>query len=98
MFFLMSPNGRKNGIRLSVGLVVSHFFSDFPYACNVRDLYSNRCRVYLCKKKKKKEIDGETIKGVESYLVTVWKGFETLSHVAWTAQTSTLGNPFWNDV
>lgn len=52
----------------------------------------------FAKKKKKKEIDGETIKGVESYLVTVWKGFETLSHVAWTAQTSTLGNPFWNDV
>lgn len=52
----------------------------------------------FAKKKKKKEIDGETIKGVESYLVTVWKGFGTLSHVAWTAQTSTLGNPFWNDV
>lgn len=52
----------------------------------------------FAKKEKKKEIDGETIKGVESYLVTVWKGFETLSHVAWTAQTSTLGNPFWNDV
>lgn len=52
-FFLMFPNGRKNGVRLSVGLVVSHFSSDSPYVCNVRDLYSNRCRVYLCKKRKK---------------------------------------------
>lgn len=30
---------------------------------------------FIFAKKEKKEIDGETIKGVESYLVTVWKRF-----------------------
>lgn len=50
-------------------------FPRIPRTCATSVIYIPIVVEFIFAKKGKKEINGETIKGVESYLVTVWKRF-----------------------